>query len=330
MDASRRDLTFNALFLDFDGIIYDYFNGIEHLKNKRVLFVGDPVERMEEDFLRILRYFRFYIRYGNLVDHDKEVLNAIEKCKEGLYQISGPRIWTELKKILSYKNSISILDLIFNQLKLGIYMGFNSNHKSIDKVKEIESNLNSFFDSIEEERKRLNIIETNVDEDKKLNYLSLICALLDDEAELKSLRQRLSLSNQELYTAASILMYQDQVDFDLHAAKKEIILAAKPDKEVKKCRLLEVFKSRGDVKSYLKLKHDPLPEFPKISIKIQNRIKKGSQLGIYLKKLNAIWVESDYKLSEDELLKEFESLYESDNKSDEDNSDGNMSKKMKK
>jgi tRNA nucleotidyltransferase (CCA-adding enzyme) len=58
LDASRRDLTINALFLDLDGNVYDYYNGIDDLKYRRIRFVGDPVERIREDYLRILRYFR--------------------------------------------------------------------------------------------------------------------------------------------------------------------------------------------------------------------------------------------------------------------------------
>jgi tRNA nucleotidyltransferase (CCA-adding enzyme) len=58
LDANRRDLTINALFLDFEGTVYDYFNGIDDLKHRRIRFVGDAVQRICEDYLRILRYFR--------------------------------------------------------------------------------------------------------------------------------------------------------------------------------------------------------------------------------------------------------------------------------
>lgn len=297
------------MFLDFNGIIYDYFNGIEHLKTKKVLFVGDPVERMVEDYLRILRYFRFYIRYGNLFDHDPTVIKAIEQCKEGLTGISGPRIWTELKKILSYEQSICILDLMFNQLKLGSYMGFNSNSKSIDKVKEIEVNLKKFNDFIDKNQtnKELNLSET----DKNLNYLSIICALLDDETELKNLRERLSLSNQELYASAAILHYRDRSDFDVATAIKEIVLTPKTEKERKHIWLLEVFKYKGDLKSYVELKNKQLPEFDQkfLSNKIKDRFENKANVGKFLEKLKMIWIESDFKLTGDELLEKFEELY---------------------
>ena len=64
LDAYRRDLTINSMFLGFDGTVYDYFNGYEDLMKRRVRFVGDPDMRIKEDYLRILRYFRceqFYL-----------------------------------------------------------------------------------------------------------------------------------------------------------------------------------------------------------------------------------------------------------------------------
>ena len=60
VDAQRRDFTFNALYLDFDGNLYDYFNGLNDLKNGIVRFIGNAEDRIKEDYLRILRLFRFY------------------------------------------------------------------------------------------------------------------------------------------------------------------------------------------------------------------------------------------------------------------------------
>ena len=315
-DASRRDLTFNSLFLDFDGVIYDYFDGIEHLKAKRVLFVGDPVERMREDYLRILRYFRFYIRYGNLVDHDPGVLAAIEQCREGLYQISGPRIWTELKKILGYPQAINILDMLFNQLRLGVYMGFNEGPKLIEKVRQIDENLKKFNKLVESGVGGLS------EADKKLNYLSIICALIDNDAddpkekelkdveELTCLRERLSISNQEKFAGLAILHYRNMPDFTIDRARKEIVMTPKSEKERKLLYLLEAFKYRGDLDAYLELKAKPMPVFPNIGDKISKRFAQNPSLcGVYIKELQYIWMQNGYKMSEAELLAKFEELY---------------------
>lgn len=102
LDAERRDLTFNAMSLGLDGSLFDYFGGREDLFNHRVRFVGDPRLRIQEDYLRILRYFRFYGRIALEPDnHDQTTLNVIRECSDGLRQISVERIWMEVSKILT-------------------------------------------------------------------------------------------------------------------------------------------------------------------------------------------------------------------------------------
>jgi tRNA nucleotidyltransferase (CCA-adding enzyme) len=100
LDALRRDLTINSMFLGLDGSVYDYFYGYDDLKERRIKFVGDPVTRIREDYLRILRYFRFYGKISKEPDkHDEETLKAIMDNKDGLKNVSGERIWMELKKV---------------------------------------------------------------------------------------------------------------------------------------------------------------------------------------------------------------------------------------
>ena len=282
---------------------------------------------MQEDYLRILRYFRFFIRYGDLRNenhdqiHDPSVKDAIKKCRDGLYQISGPRIWTELKKIINvslaspdYPHSICVLDMMFTELALGIYMGFNEQPKSIENVRKIADNLRKFNDLVDR-------TEGLGEEDKKLNYLSIICALIDNESdsladkelkdieELTSLRERLSISNQEKFAGLAILHYRNMPDFDVDRARKEIILTPKSEKERKLSYLLEVFKYRGDLDAYLRLKTEPIPVFPNIGAKIKDRFEQKSLCGVYIDELKYIWMENNCKLSEAELLAKFEELF---------------------
>jgi tRNA nucleotidyltransferase (CCA-adding enzyme) len=85
LDANRRDLTINSIFLEADGTIVDFFNGYEDLRNHRVKFVGDPIVRIQEDYLRILRYFRFYSRVCvNDQSHDLPSVEAIRTNSDGL------------------------------------------------------------------------------------------------------------------------------------------------------------------------------------------------------------------------------------------------------
>ena len=78
IDAERRDLTVNSMFLNMDGTVVDFFDGRKDLQNNRIAFVGSAEKRIQEDYLRILRYFRFYGRLCELEnEHEEETMNAI-------------------------------------------------------------------------------------------------------------------------------------------------------------------------------------------------------------------------------------------------------------
>ncbi|ACN95119.1 CCA tRNA nucleotidyltransferase [Wolbachia pipientis] len=98
-DASRRDFTFNALYADKHGHIYDYFGGIEDLKVRRLNFIGNAEDRIKEDYLRILRAFRFHAKIcvGDLSD---EILNVCKKHSHMIQNLSGERIRDEILKLL--------------------------------------------------------------------------------------------------------------------------------------------------------------------------------------------------------------------------------------
>ena len=98
-DAKRRDLTYNAMSLDMEGNVHDYFGGMDDLQNKVSKFVGDPEARIQEDYLRILRYFRFQAKLDTPT-FDKEIIDVIAKNAKGLTQVSAERIWQEVSKLL--------------------------------------------------------------------------------------------------------------------------------------------------------------------------------------------------------------------------------------
>lgn len=99
-DAARRDFTMNAMSMLPDGAVYDYFEGAADLHAGRVRFVGDPAARIGEDYLRILRFFRFHARYGH-GEPDPSALDALRDGVPGLARLSPERVWSELKRILA-------------------------------------------------------------------------------------------------------------------------------------------------------------------------------------------------------------------------------------
>jgi poly(A) polymerase len=98
-DAARRDFTINALSLDREGVIHDYAGGRADIAARRVRFIGDPRSRIREDYLRILRFFRFHASYANGAPDADGFAAAIE-LREGLHQLSAERVRAELLKLL--------------------------------------------------------------------------------------------------------------------------------------------------------------------------------------------------------------------------------------
>lgn len=99
-DAERRDFTINALYAQADGTVVDLVGGIADLDARVLRFIGDAETRIREDFLRILRFFRFFAWYGS-GRPDAAGLKACARLKDGLSRLSAERIWTELKKLLA-------------------------------------------------------------------------------------------------------------------------------------------------------------------------------------------------------------------------------------
>ncbi len=111
-DAMRRDFTMNAIYADGSGKIYDFTDGYKDILTRRVRFVGKPQQRIKEDCLRILRFFRFHARYGKGNLPDKAGLAACIKLKAGLRTLSAERIRQEMLKLLEARHAVPTLKVM--------------------------------------------------------------------------------------------------------------------------------------------------------------------------------------------------------------------------
>lgn len=107
-DSQRRDFRLNAIYADGDGVLFDPQNGVEDALAGRVVFIGDADTRIEEDYLRILRFFRFNAWYG--ADIDADGLAACARGVKGLRRLSVERVWKELKKLLGAPNPLASME----------------------------------------------------------------------------------------------------------------------------------------------------------------------------------------------------------------------------
>ncbi len=121
-DLSRRDLTINAMLMTFDGDVVDPFGGREDLRNGIVRFVGNPVDRIREDYLRILRWFRFQGRFGDVDNIDDATLIAINENAHGLKKISRERVWSEVKRIVQHPTGPMLIKEMFD-MSLSQHLG---------------------------------------------------------------------------------------------------------------------------------------------------------------------------------------------------------------
>jgi tRNA nucleotidyltransferase/poly(A) polymerase len=112
-DAKRRDFTLNALYANRQGCVFDPLHGYADLAAGRVRFIGDAAERIREDYLRILRFFRFNAYYGR-GPLDEAGLMACVTLRGGLAQLSAERIWTELKRILVAPRAAEAIEALFD------------------------------------------------------------------------------------------------------------------------------------------------------------------------------------------------------------------------
>ena len=113
IDSNRRDFTVNAMSCDFNGNLYDYHNGLKDLKEGRIKFIGDSKKRIKEDFLRILRYFRFYAYYGKN-NIEKNQINTFKNLSSNLKKLSSERLYYEFEKILLSNNAYKVIKLMQN------------------------------------------------------------------------------------------------------------------------------------------------------------------------------------------------------------------------
>jgi poly(A) polymerase/tRNA nucleotidyltransferase (CCA-adding enzyme) len=132
-DAARRDFTINAMTMTRDGTIFDFFNGRADLAAGMVRFVGDAHTRITEDYLRILRFFRFFARYGK-GEPDGQAITAITALRDGILILSAERIWSELKNILKAEDLRAAIALMHSTGVLGLVIHENVSTEKLNAL----------------------------------------------------------------------------------------------------------------------------------------------------------------------------------------------------
>lgn len=286
-DAARRDFTINALsYCPFEQKVYDYFGGLVDLKNSRVVFIGDPLERINEDFLRILRFFRFSCLYAKILD--KEGLAACVKLKEGLKVLSKERIKTEFDKLISVDSSPDILQVMNEKGILAEIILFQP------------LVVNNVYNAI----KIAEIIGIKLENYSRYSLL-FYEGLKHDSGQALKLLAALKFSNKEAGDIIGIIEFIKEfraedtdyffrkIWFEKHKNYLQYLIAAF---SILKLDLTDIQKFNARYEA-LKLPVFPVKGNDLISLSLQ-----GRQINDTLKKLKTIWIENDFQTGKEQLL----------------------------
>ncbi|XP_039626939.1 CCA tRNA nucleotidyltransferase 1, mitochondrial [Polypterus senegalus] len=282
-DAERRDLTINSMFLGLDGTLYDYYDGYEDLKNRKVRFVGNAAQRIQEDYLRILRYFRFYGRVAKEPEnHEPETLKAIKDNAKGLGAISGERIWVELKKILTGSHAAHLVTLMYD-LNVASYIGLPING-NLEELKRVWMNAQHL----------------------SAKPVTILSALFRGQDDVNTLDLRLKISKEEKNLGLFLVKYRRDLVKDtnetdcLKPYRDFVIDSREPDSLIRVCELLRY---QGEEQLLAQMETWSIPRFPVSGHDLRKiGIVSGKEIGTILQTLRDLWKKSSYSMDKEELL----------------------------
>ncbi|MDR1693707.1 MAG: CCA tRNA nucleotidyltransferase [Lactobacillaceae bacterium] len=285
VDASRRDLTINAVYADENGNVFDYYNGISDLENGIVRFIGKPKNRIKEDYLRILRFFRFYSKFGK-TEIDADALKACVENKDGLKNISMERVRDELQKILVTPNAVKTFKIMYENGIITDYMPY-------PKDLEALTFLTSWFDDTKYPNSEIRRMFIILNPDKKA--AEKVSNMLKYSNKKKDYLIKLAAAK----IAVEDLLNEDNITKFVYLYGKEFLI----DKLITSLAL-EKFKVIDIEKRIENIKDAVVPIFPIRGKDLLALGAKDKKIGELLDLLQDLWVRSSFTINRDELLEE--------------------------
>jgi len=285
-DALRRDFTINSIYSDCDGNLFDPHNGKKDIEEGVIKFIGNPNQRIKEDYLRILRYLRFFNSYSKQ-SHDQRIIKNLKMNISGVFNLSKERLLDELKKMTQFnllekltkdKTSLEIFQLIYPELK---------NFKIFLKIDSTKKKLFTNFDFI------FLISLMIIDETDNADYfLYKFNISKKDTKRIKIIDDFFKLNTQsKMFTENYMnkIFYFDGKQAVLDILNFKLVKLRKSDKNLEE--LIEIFEKKLTPK---------MPVGADILMK-KYKIPEGKQLGLKLKMIEEEWVKNDFKISDKEI-----------------------------
>ena len=284
-DSERRDFTINAIYLDITGKIFDPQLGTVDLKNCNIKFIGDPQKRIQEDYLRIIRFIRFSLEYMSEVE--LTTIEAIKLNLDGIKKISKERILSELFKILCTKNFFKLNN---NENLKAIFLLIFPEFKNLERLHRLESIFS----------------HSNFDKETLLALL-----LIDDSNSHEYFFHKYNVSNELRENlnlmAKNFINLQSNKKFFLRDLKKNIYFFGKNHlialnvlhfSDNKKAKL----KNYLDILSAIKKMNIPKFSFDGNYLK-EKGMKEGALIGKTLEAIELEWLDNNFSISDERVLK---------------------------
>ena len=287
-DAARRDFTINSIYADIDGNLFDPFNGKKDIENGKINFIGDAETRIKEDYLRILRYIRFFLNYSNS-KHNSKIIKIIKKNLSGFSNISSERLLDEFQKLFRSKkifklakdkDCIEIINLIFPQLKnISMLNRLNSfarnNFFKVDFIILLSLMIIDGTDNVEYFIYKFNLSKKNK---KRILFLN-------DFYSQKITTNSFSEKNMNK------ILYFNGREAIMDVIYFKIFKSIKIDNRLLK--IIEIYKD----------KKIPIMPFKANILMEKYNISEGKELGVKLKKLEEAWINNNFQISDNEVRK---------------------------
>lgn len=290
-DARRRDFTMNALYCNVRGEIYDYFGGLEDAHKGIVRFIDDAELRIQEDYLRILRFYRFAARYAQLDQIDDQARAACAKFAEHLKDISAERIQVEILKLLNANQADALWQMMADD---GV----------LDVILPAAIHVNALKDLMAYER----ALEIDA-----YSIRRLAASAGYDQKSARDISAKLKLSNTDRDMLISLCdpAFENMMELDDSGLRRAVYHS---HIDMVRNRLLLSAVAQGSDTDLLREKIDfttkvRLPEFPAQGQDLIDRgISPGQKFGEILKSLEKWWVSEDFKPGRTAVLEKLDSL----------------------
>ena len=284
-DAQRRDFRMNALYAAANGEVFDPTGGgLDDIAQRRIVFVGNPETRIREDYLRILRFFRFFAWYGH-GEPDAAGLVACSKLKAGLAAISAERIWMEMKKLLSAPSPMAALDAMGS---FGVLTTLFPNTRGLELIAKIVG------------------LEgrAGLTPDPMVRFLALFWK---DASAVDEAANRLKMSNEERHRLNWAVRDLTDIAATMNGrAMRRALYAVGPS--VFRDRVVLGWAQQPEVSDMWKTLYDAAGAYERPALPVTGDdmlargVSEGPAIGDALRKLEADWIKSDFKLKRDQLL----------------------------